>query len=127
VRGYPFLTQVVGFHLWEADPSVKTITAAHAKRVIPEAQAAAARLVFEPILAELSGRDVDFLRAMAASDQDPVPVSEIGLRLPAGNASQYRLRLIAAEVIEPAGRGKVRFTLPGLREHLRPSAPDTAA
>jgi hypothetical protein len=123
VRGYPFLTQVVGFHLWEADPRAATITAAQARRVIPGAQAATARLVFEPVLADLSPRDVDFLHAMAAVEEDPVPVSEIGRNLAAGNVSQYRLRMIAAEVIEPAGRGKVRFTLPGLRDHLR-RAPD---
>ena len=34
-------------------------------------------------------------------------------------ASQYRLRLIAAGLIRPAGHGLVDFTLPHLREWLR--------
>jgi len=37
-------------------------------------------------------------------------------------ASQYRARLLAAEVITPAGRGKVTFAVPFLREHLRQTA-----
>ena len=34
-------------------------------------------------------------------------------------ASQYRLRLMAAELIESAGHGHVDFALPYLREYLR--------
>ena len=34
-------------------------------------------------------------------------------------ASQYRLRLIAAELIHPMRRGFVDFSLPYLREYLR--------
>jgi Mn-dependent DtxR family transcriptional regulator len=36
--------------------------------------------------------------------------------------SQYRLRLIAAELIEPTKRGYVDFALPYLREYLRDEA-----
>jgi hypothetical protein len=34
----------------------------------------------------------------------------------------YRARLIAAELIEPAGRGRVDFALPYLREYRRDHA-----
>ncbi|MGV1004926.1 MAG: hypothetical protein ACOYEV_09205 [Candidatus Nanopelagicales bacterium] len=37
-------------------------------------------------------------------------------------AGQYRLRLNAAEMIEPRGYGLVDFTLPGLRDYLREHA-----
>lgn len=37
----------------------------------------------------------------------------------ANYASQYRLRLLAAELIETAGHGAVAFALPYLREYLR--------
>ena len=37
-------------------------------------------------------------------------------------ASQYRLRLIAAELIESSSRGYVDFALPYLREYLRDEA-----
>jgi hypothetical protein len=33
--------------------------------------------------------------------------------------SQYRSRLIVAGIIEPAGRGRVRFTIPYLREFVQ--------
>ena len=37
-------------------------------------------------------------------------------------ASQYRLRLIAAELIESSSHGYVDFALPYLREYLRDEA-----
>jgi hypothetical protein len=37
-------------------------------------------------------------------------------------ASQYRLRLIAQELIRPVGHGKVDFALPYLREYLKEHA-----
>jgi hypothetical protein len=37
----------------------------------------------------------------------------------ANYASQYRRRLIAADLIYPAGHGRVDYTLPHLREYLR--------
>jgi len=37
-------------------------------------------------------------------------------------AGVYRERLIAAEIIEPTGYGKVDFVLPYLREYLREHA-----
>lgn len=37
----------------------------------------------------------------------------------ANYASQYRLRLLAAEVIRPAGRGYVDFSFPAMRDYLR--------
>ena len=37
-------------------------------------------------------------------------------------AGIYRLRLIDAELIQPAGRGYVDFTLPYLRDYLREHA-----
>ena len=48
-------------------------------------------------------------------------MSDIATRLHAGAnyASQYRLRLIAAELIEPTGHGRVDFTMPYLRDYLR--------
>jgi hypothetical protein len=48
-------------------------------------------------------------------------MSDIAARLDvdANYASQYRLRLIATELIAPAGHGRVDFTMPYLREYLR--------
>lgn len=57
-------------------------------------------------------------------DDGPSNMSDIAerLRVDSNFASQYRLRLIAAELIEPAGHGKVDFTMPYLRDYLRDHA-----
>ena len=57
-------------------------------------------------------------------DEGPSKMADVQrrLNLDANYASQYRLRLIAAELIYPAGRGYVDFTLPFLREYLREHA-----
>ena len=78
------------------------------------------RLVHEPALVGLSTVDQTFLAAMAVDD-GPSQMSAIADRLGANTnyVSQYRLRLIAAELIEATGHGRVDFTLPYLRDYLR--------
>jgi hypothetical protein len=44
------------------------------------------------------------------------------LGIGANFASQYRLRLIASELIESTGHGYVEFALPYLRDYLREHA-----
>jgi hypothetical protein len=59
-----------------------------------------------------------------AQDDGPSRIADIRARLDVSvnYASQHRLRLIAAELIEPTGRGSVDFALPYLREYLRNEA-----
>ena len=80
-------------------------------------------LVHEPALRDLSGVDRTFLVAMAADD-GPSRMAAIAERMEvdANYASQYRRRLIAADLICPAGYGRVDYTLPHLREYLREHA-----
>jgi hypothetical protein len=54
-----------------------------------------------------------------AHDDGPSKMKDIQERLEidANFASQYRLRLIASELIESTGHGYVDFALPYLREH----------
>jgi hypothetical protein len=127
VKGYAFLIQVVGFELWEADPTAPAIGLAAARVALPRVSRTAARLVYEPALQDISAHDRRFLRAMAADGLDPTPVAAIMNRLGAtrSHLNKYRARLIAAQLIEPAGRGLLRFAIPFLREHLR--AADSSA
>ena len=76
--------------------------------------------LIEPALADLPGVARTFLLAMA-HDDGPSKMSDIASRLKvdANYASQYRLRLIATELIEPVGHGRVDFTMPYLRDYLR--------
>jgi hypothetical protein len=119
-QGYPFLVQLVGYQTWNVDRAAPTITAAHVTVAVERAVRRVGRLVHEPSLAGLSEVDRSFLVAMAADD-GPSRIATIAERLQVSStyASQYRLRLIAAELIEPAGRGMVTFTLPYLRDYLR--------
>lgn len=119
-RGYPFLIQLVGRHIWNAEPSAPLITEAHADRGVEASVRRVGRLVHEPALADLSTIDRSFLAAMA-TDDGPSQMRDIRARLGVDTnyASQYRLRLIAAGVISAVGRGTVDFTLPYLRDYLR--------
>jgi hypothetical protein len=121
VDGYPFAVQLVGFHLWEADLGATTIDVAQADKAITAAQQRVAALVYEPMLSDLSAGDLRFLRAMAQEPAAAANLSAIAARI-GSSQNQYRARLIAAELIEPADRGKLRFAIPGLRDHLQSGA-----
>ena len=56
-----------------------------------------------------------------AKDDGPSRMKDIQQRLAidVNFASQYRLRLIASELIESTGHGYVDFALPYLRDYLR--------
>lgn len=121
--GYPFLIQLVGYRSWRQHPNHKAITLNDVKAGAEEANRRIGSLVFEPALNDLSAVDRTFLLKMA-TDDGPSKMSDIATRMnaDANYVSQYRLRLIAAGLIEPMGRGLVTFTLPHLREWLRDHA-----
>lgn len=119
--GYPFLIQLVGYHLWQiAEATPRPLEAADVDLAVTAARRRNTRMVIGAALASVSVKDLEFLRAMA-EDDGPSRTSHIGRRL--GDASNtvgnYRARLIDAGLIEPAGYGLVDFAIPGLREHLR--------
>ena len=119
-RGYPFLLQLVGAQTWRNHPDNDEITAEDAEHGVTRARQRLGVLVHEPALSAISDVDRDFLRAMTRDD-GPSRMADIQERLGVGvnYASQYRLRLIAAELIQPGRRGYVEFALPYLREFLR--------
>jgi hypothetical protein len=119
-RGYPFMLQLVGAQTWRLNPNAPEITVEDAARGVANAQRRLGTLIHEPALSAASDIDKSFLLAMARDD-GPSKMSDIQQRLAvdANYASQYRLRLIAAELIQPARRGHVDFALPYLREYLR--------
>lgn len=111
--GYPFLIQLVGYHLWRQQPRHRDISEGDVEAGITSARRRLGLLVHEPALADLPDVARTFLLAMA-HDDGPSKMSEIASRLnvSANYASQYRLRLIANEVIKPAGHGMVDLTMP---------------
>lgn len=122
-HGYPFLLQLVGAQTWRLHPAVPEITVQDATEGVIRARRRLGTLVHEPALRAASAIDTSFLLAMA-QDDGPSKMSDVRHRLGVdGNyASQYRLRLIAAELIHATSWGHVDFALPHLREHLRDRA-----
>lgn len=121
--GYPFMIQLIGYRSWRQHPAAKTITLDDVTAGEEEANRRIGALVLEPALNDLSPVDRTFLLHMAADD-GVSKMSDIAQRMhaDANYASQYRLRLIAAGLIEAAGHGKVRFVLPHIRDWLREHA-----
>ncbi len=120
--GYPFMIQLVGAHLWRA------AAAFHIDRATAETAVAAARrqlgeLVVEPTLQDLSPTDRTFLLAMA-HDDGPSRLADIAYRLgvTSNYASQYRQRLINADVITRVSHGHVDYAMPATRDYLREHA-----
>ena len=118
--GYPFMIQLVGYHSWRQHPDRSNITAADIRAGAAAAERRMGRNVIEPAINDLSPVDRIFLMRMAVDDR-PSKMSDIRQRMSVdvNYASQYRLRLIAAGLIRPAGHGLVDFTLPHLRTWLR--------
>jgi hypothetical protein len=118
--GYPFLIQLVGYFLWqEAEKISPVLTEGMVDEAVAAARRRNGRVVIEAALSTASRRDLDFLEAMA-EDDGPSTTGDIGTRIQArpNTVGNYRIRLIDAGLIEPAGYGLVRFAIPGLREHL---------
>ncbi len=122
-HGYPFLIQLVGAQTWRVRATARDISLADARLGVANALRRLGSLVHEPALAGASDVDKTFLFAMS-QDDGPSRMADIASRLgvDAGYASVYRARLIAAELVSPAKRGYVDFTLPYLREYLREHA-----
>lgn len=119
-QGYPFMVQLVGYQAWRSARGSTTIGTEHAQQAVAAAARRVGQLVHEPALAPLSAVDRTFLAAMAVDD-GPSRIADVADRMGvnATYVSQYRLRLIEAEVIHAPARGRIDFTLPYLRDYLR--------
>lgn len=122
-HGYPFMIQLVGNQMWRAARGAERIEEGHAADGVGRAQRRIGDLVHDPSLSAVAPTARSFLMAMA-QDDGPSRLGDIAERMGVeGNyASQYRARLIRAELIEPAGKGQVNFVMPYMREYLRQHA-----
>ncbi|NMM99416.1 hypothetical protein G1C97_2376 [Bifidobacterium sp. DSM 109959] len=127
--GYPFMIQLVGYHIWRiAARNQKltfntTVTTEEAESGVQDALSRLGDTVHGPELDGLSPIDKTYLLAMA-QDDGPSSTSAIAERMgkDVKYAGIYRTRLIEAQVIEEQGYGKVDFAIPYLREYLREHA-----
>lgn len=123
--GYPFLIQLIGYYLWqEAEKAPAGVDAAAVNRAALAGRRRNERVVIEAALSTTSGRDQDFLRAMA-EDTGASSTTDIGRRtgMRPNAVGNYRTRLLDAGLIEPAGHGLVDFAIPGLREYMTSHPP----
>jgi hypothetical protein len=118
-KGLPFMIQLIGYHAF-GQSDAKTISLTDVDNGLDSAKKDMVSMVLEATMYELSDKDRQFLTAMAM-DRDESRVSDIADRM--GVSSQYvgnyRRRLKAQGVIAPAGRGRVVFAMPMLKELLR--------
>jgi hypothetical protein len=119
-KGYPYLYQLIGYYILGYAQDKDKIESAIVKQAIETSKHEMTESIFEAVLAPLSGKDIEFLRAMS-EDRDVSQISIIADRLKVDYpfAQKYRTRLIQAGVITPAGRGVLAFNIPYLGEYLR--------
>lgn len=119
-EGFPFLIQLIGYHIWRQSLGSKRISLDDVRVGISSSKEAMDNMILETTIKELSDLDVAFLKAMVEDDTES-RLSDISSRMGVSStkAGQYRLRLIKKGVIEPFGRGKVQLALPLLRDYMR--------
>ncbi|UKA59392.1 ATP-binding protein [Arthrobacter sp. FW306-2-2C-D06B] len=119
--GYPFLIQLVGYHVWsQAKNAGGEVTDSALAAGIQKARRRMGATVLQSAYSALSDVDQSYLLAMA-EDDGPSSTTTIAKRLGVNSVygGQYRLRLLAAGVIETTSRGYVDFAVPTFREFLR--------
>jgi type II secretory pathway predicted ATPase ExeA len=131
-RGYPYAIQLAGHHCWERAGRAPTITIEHATRGAAEMYATLENRVFGGRWEQISPADRRYLIAAAqlAGEDDTVSTGDIAGALERNpeSVSGNRGRLINQHhVLQPAGHGRVRFSIPGLANWVRRQAQPTTA
>lgn len=114
--GYPFLVQLVGFHIWRAaaDP-LAGVTAAEVDAGIEQAHMRIGRLVVLPVWKDLSSRDREFLAAMA-SVPTPAVLADVAQRMGVSTsyASVYKARLVRSGLVVSTDDESLAFIHPAV-------------
>ena len=121
--GFPFMIQLVGYYMWQsADVNGSdAITAEHVSIGATDAANAFQDSVCAPAVRYLTVAQREFILAMVPDLPEPSQVAHIAERCRKSMswAGKYRASLIASNLIEPAGRGYVRISMPHLAEYLQ--------
>jgi len=118
-KGFPFMIQLIGYHMWRQSPDNSSISIADAHDGILLAHSDLERMIYNNTFRDLSEKDIAFLVAML-DDEEYSKVSDIAARMNVSPkyAGEYRRRLIEHGIIGSRGHGKVAFDLPMFREYL---------
>lgn len=120
--GFPYFLQLLGAATWDAaEPEAgTTLTADHVRAGASRARAQVVAM-FQARWEAATALEREFMQAMADNGDDQVPRARIAAAMNRSTEaiSLPRDRLIDKGIIEPAGRGLLRFTLPGFAAYAR--------
>lgn len=131
-RGYPFLVQLVGYHVWQAayrrGGASATVESADVERGFAAARGRFDGTVVEPALHRMPAAQLAYLEAMAV-DGAVSSTAEVAARLgkTTQSTSPVRAVLIREGLIESPRRGEVAFAVPFMDEYLRTHADELAS
>jgi hypothetical protein len=119
--GYPYFVQLFGFWAWEAAAGADRVTLDHVRVGAREARRQAATSLYGPRWERLSPLERAYLTAVAAEgDEAGTGSVAAALQRTHGQLSSARAALISEHhLLEAAGHGRVRFTIPGFSAWLR--------
>jgi hypothetical protein len=124
-QGYPYFLQLTAQAAWDkaAPEQGDRITARHVAAALPSAQGQL-EAMYRARWRSATALEQQLMAAMAADGRDSVPRADIAARM--GRESRAisvpRDRLLDKGVIESAGHGHLRFTLPGFADYIRRQA-----
>lgn len=120
--GYPFMVQLVGYYTWQSASrrGSSVVELSDAEKGVATARKSFDSMVIEPALRRVSGKQLEYLAAMARCGDGPVATGEVAREMGANATavSSYRKRLMEAALIEAPSYGMVRFAIPYMREYL---------
>lgn len=126
-RGYPYFLQLLAHAAWDhARPSVGAeVTALDVAQGLPAARDQLAAM-YRARWRAASPQEQQLMAAMARTGEEEVRRAEIarGMGRSTREISVPRDRLLDKGVIEPAGHGLLRFTLPGFADYVRRAVVD---
>ena len=117
-KGMPFLIQLIGYHSFNQSNN-ETITKNDVINGISDAEEDMESMILDATINDISDADKKFLLAML-NDQNESRISDIAKRMEVSlsYAGHYKKRLINHGIISEAGRGKIEFCMPMLKELL---------
>ena len=121
-HGYPFMIQLVGYHVWRATrrACLDEVSEATANAGIAAAHDRFEHMVVEPVLQRLSRRSIEYLLAMAEDEDGASSTSAVASRMGMRpkQLSGVRAQLIDESVIESVSWGEVAFAIPYMADYL---------
>jgi hypothetical protein len=120
-RGYPQSLQILGAATWDAArPEAGSVLDLAAVETGSRSARSALTSIFEARWAVATASERSFLRAMAEIGRPVVRRGEIAARLDTTTEalSMVRRNLIIKGIVEEAGYGRLRFTIPGFEDFV---------